>query len=82
MEKTLFILSKQKDQIADDIIAETENGTVVLVQDAVYRQNEWSLPVYAEKDDVEARGIRSRYELVEIEGILDLIELHSHVIVL
>ncbi|GED17535.1 hypothetical protein AM501_23425 [Aneurinibacillus migulanus] len=82
MKKTLFILSKQQDETANEIIAEAEAGTIVLVQDAVYRNEDWPLPVYVEKEEAEARGIDSPHSLVEEDEILDMIETHECVVVL
>ncbi|MFT9847165.1 hypothetical protein [Aneurinibacillus sp. REN35] len=82
MKKTLFILSKREDETANEIIAEAEDGTIVLVQDAVHRVEDWPLPVYVEKEEAEANGLHSSHSLVEEEDILNMIETHECVVVM
>ncbi|MBN6189252.1 hypothetical protein JQN58_20585 [Aneurinibacillus sp. BA2021] len=82
MKKTLFILSKREDETANEIIAEAEAGTIVLVQDAIHREEDWPLPVYVEKEEAEARGLTSSHSLVEEEDILTMIEAHECVVVM
>lgn len=82
MKKTLLIVTKLQDDLAASLAEQVQTGTVVLTQDAVFGNRAWGLPVFAAKEDVEARGHLHTHELVDADGLLDLIESHEKVVVL
>ncbi|MCI0526485.1 MAG: hypothetical protein L0Y56_03405 [Nitrospira sp.] len=89
--KTLHILRKRKDAFAEAAIcseaASEENGrdvTVLLIQDAVLGSPAVPVPVYANKQDLEARGVTRSHgppHIIDYSQICQMILDHDRTIV-
>lgn len=86
--KTLHILRKRKDTFAEAAIcseaASEGNGhdvAVLLIQDAVLGSPAVPVPVYANKQDLEARGVQREYPAIHYAQICQMILDHDRTIV-
>ena len=79
--RTLHIVDNLDDDLPHRLLAQAREGeaTVLLIHDAVLRDCGGGR-VYACKADVEARGAATSHQLLDYDGILDLILEHDKVI--
>ena len=82
--KTLHIIRKAGDKLAQEVInheSDKSGVTVLLIQDGVFSSLQWAGDIYASVNDVDARGLKTSYKLVDYSSICQLIIDHDKVIV-
>ncbi len=86
--KTLHILRKRKDTFAEAAICseatfggKARDVTVLLIQDAVLGSPDLSVPVYVNKQDLQARGAERDYPVIDYDQICQMILDHDRTIV-
>ena len=80
--KVLYIAREPKDSYVAEMVALQRGSEIalLLLHDAVYSLPQEGIKTYACADDVRARGVMSKAELVDYEGIVRLIREHNLVI--
>ena len=82
--KILHILRREEDQLVREIIEHDKTGkdvSVLLIQDGVLSKLREEDSVFASVNDVEARGLNVKCNLVDYPAICKLIIEHDKVIV-
>ena len=86
--KTLHILRTRKDTLAEAAITseaasqgKAQGVTVILIQDAVLGNPAVSVPVYANLQDLQARGVTRPYTALNYDQICQMILDHDRTIV-
>ncbi|MBI3804998.1 MAG: sulfurtransferase TusB [Nitrospirae bacterium] len=78
--KTLHIVRKTNDPLAQEAIAQDRQAAVLLIQDGVFAKGPFPSETYACREDLTARGIASPHPAVDYAEIARLIAEHDRVI--